>query len=131
MSIIGSEVDQRWTVTVRVPRSIPAAQKTETRTIAGSSASAEAFAQDLHEELAAGELPRVDRRRFPFEDLKRLPDGHRTIEVARRLDIRWDRVYRFRERGLSEAQADAMAQRAGFLPIEVWADWYRCEGGAS
>ena len=46
--------------------------------------------------------------------------GRNTKRLARRLEVAARQVYRWREIGLSRDQAEAMAERAGWMGFEVW-----------
>jgi transposase-like protein len=44
-------------------------------------------------------------------------------ELARRLGVTAESVYRWRDRGLTVWAADRAACRAGFHPAIVWPEW--------
>lgn len=70
-------------------------------------------------------------QRFPLEPLERAlgarhgsPVSPSVVLLAARLGIGRRHLPRLRRTGLSEAQADVLAVRAGFHPGEVWPEWW-------
>lgn len=62
--------------------------------------------------------------RLSVEPLEALVGGC-GVEVARRLSIQRRQLYRWRHRGVTWAQADILASRAGVHPSAVWGDaWW-------
>lgn len=124
VSVVGSEIDQRWTVQVYVPKAFqpPAAVS---RTFCGSRVEALEFEAELRTALRRGALP-PQRRWYPFAFLERALGTSDTGELARRLGVptEWVFKYRCRPRGLTERVADRLATAAGLHPAEVWAHWF-------
>lgn len=71
-------------------------------------------------------LPQSARRcggeRLPFGPLEGLLGGC-GARVALRLGVQRRQVYRWRQTGVSWAQADELAVRAGYHPREIWTVW--------
>lgn len=58
--------------------------------------------------------------RYPFEPLESFVGAPSVLTFAERLGIDPRQVYRWRERGVTAEQADALAVRAGAISYEIW-----------
>lgn len=58
--------------------------------------------------------------RYPFEPLEQFVNAPNMVLFADCIGIDTRQVYRWRESGITVAQADALAVRAGALPYEIW-----------
>lgn len=64
-------------------------------------------------------------RRLSVAPLETLVGGGCGVEVAARLGVHHRQLYRWRHQGLTWAQADILAVRAGVHPSQVWGDgWW-------
>lgn len=61
--------------------------------------------------------------RFPLAALERTTGTNSATAMALRLGVARKQVYRWRDYGLDEWQADAMAIQLGHHPTEIWSDW--------
>lgn len=63
--------------------------------------------------------------RYPLHELEALLGWPIQAELAEECGVTWVAVQGWIRRGLSWAQADELATRFGYHPIEVWgADWF-------
>jgi len=64
------------------------------------------------------------RRRLPFEVVEQRVRAETTCELARRLGVDRQNVYRWRQRGLTVYAADQIAAHIGTHAGELWpAEW--------
>jgi hypothetical protein len=79
--------------------------------------------------VTALQAPQCRREaRLPFGPLEQLVSGGCGLATARELGVHPRQVYRWRRYGVTWAQADELATRAGWHPAEVWgADWWDAE----
>lgn len=62
-------------------------------------------------------------RPFSIDLLEQRLRGRCLLEEAADLGLHPRQIYRWRQSGLTERQADELAVRCGFHPAEVWPDW--------
>lgn len=62
--------------------------------------------------------------RFPLEPLLEAIGRPCMAQLARRVGEHPRETYRWRDRGLSERQADRVACRLGLHPARIWPGWF-------
>jgi hypothetical protein len=129
--IYGSDVDERWTVQVYLHRDpVTDRARSLTTTIRGTREDALALDAELKRAAAAwrktlGVRPgRTDCRPFDLASLRAAVGPLPADELARAIGVSRRHLYRLRDIGLTDEQADQAATAFGRHPVEVWPAWF-------